>query len=73
MPHALRAVCVVLSLLWVCTAVADAVVKDLAARTEVHLIQKLTVSLQQLLNGEKRRKAGDPRRLFAIFINRQHQ
>ena len=53
MTHALRAACVVLSLLWVQTAVAEPTVRDLAARTEVHPIQTLTVSVRQFLTGDQ--------------------
>lgn len=53
MTHALRAACLVLSLLWVKAAVAEPTVRDLAARTEVHPIQTLTVSVRQFLTGDQ--------------------
>lgn len=53
MRHALRAACLVHSLLWVQTAVAEPSVRDLAARTEVHPIQTLTVSVRQFLTGDQ--------------------
>ena len=53
MRHAVRAACLVLSLLCVQTAVAEPTVRDLAARTEVHPIQTLTVSVRQFLTGDQ--------------------
>ena len=57
MTRALRAVCVIVGLVWAQSAVADPSLKDLAARTEVRAIETLTLTDQQFLTGDKNGKA----------------
>lgn len=57
MTRALRVVCVVVSFAWAQPAIADPTVKDLAARTEVHPIETLALSVRQFLTGDKNGKA----------------
>jgi dienelactone hydrolase len=57
MTRALRVVCVVVSFAWAQSAIADPSVKDLAARTELHPLETLTLSIRQFLTGDKSGKA----------------
>ena len=57
MTRALRIACVVVSFAWAQSAIADPSVKDLAARTELHPIETLTLSVRQFLTGDKNGKA----------------
>ena len=57
MTRALRVACLVVSLAWAQSAIADPSVKDLAARTELHPIETLALSVRQFLTGDKNGKA----------------
>src|SRR5215813_13560258 len=57
MKRMFSAVWVILGLAWGQAAVADPSLKDLAARTELHPIETLTLSGQQFLTGDKNGKA----------------
>ena len=48
---------VIVVLIWAQSAIADPSVKDLAARTELHPIETLTLSVRQFLTGDKNGKA----------------
>ena len=48
---------VIVVLIWAQSAIADPSVKDLAARTEIHPIETLTLSVRQFLTGDKNGKA----------------
>ena len=57
MTRALRAACVIVGLAWAQSAAADPSLKDLAARTEIHPIETLTLTDRQFLTGDKNGKA----------------
>src|SRR4029450_5674041 len=57
MKRMFSAVWVILGLAWGQPAVADPSLKDLAARTELHPIETLTLSVRQFLTGDKNGKA----------------
>ena len=57
MTQTFRLLSLVLGLVWAQSAAADPSVKDLAARTELHPIETLTVSTRQFLTGDKSAKA----------------
>src|SRR5215813_13062219 len=57
MKRMFSAVWVILGLAWGQPAVADPSLKDLAARTELHPIETLTLSTRQFLTGDKSAKA----------------
>jgi dienelactone hydrolase len=57
MTRALRVACLVVSFAWAQSAIADPSVKDLAARTELHPIETLALSVRQFLTGDKNGKA----------------
>jgi dienelactone hydrolase len=57
MTRALRVACVVVTFAWAQSAIADPSVKDLAARTELHPIETLSLSVRQFLTGDKNGKA----------------
>lgn len=57
MRRALWAACIIVSLAWAQSAVADPSLKDLAARTELRSIETLTLSVRQFLTGDKNGKA----------------
>src|SRR5262245_40980035 len=57
MTQTFRLLSLVLGLVWAQSAAADPSVKDLAARTELHPIETLTLSTRQFLTGDKSGKA----------------
>src|SRR5262249_44459439 len=57
MTQTFRLLSLVLGLVWAQSAAADPSVKDLAARTELHPIETLTLSTRQFLTGDKSAKA----------------
>jgi dienelactone hydrolase len=56
MTGALRAACVIVGLVWAQSALADPSLKDLAARTELRVVETLTLTDQQFLTGDKNGK-----------------
>ena len=56
MTGALRTACVMVGLVWADSAVADPSLKDLAARTELRVVETLTLTDQQFLTGDKMAK-----------------
>jgi len=79
MTQTFRLLSLVLGLVWAQSAAADPSVKDLAARTELHPIETLTLTDQQFLTGDKNGKAvmiagqlrfpqGGPGRLPAVIL-----
>src|SRR5215510_485210 len=57
MTQTFRLLSLVLGLVWAQSAAADPSLKDLAARTELHPIETLTLSVRQFLTGDKNGKA----------------
>lgn len=57
MTRAVRVACVVVSFAWAQSAIAEPSVKDLAARTELHPIETLALTVRQFLTGDKNGKA----------------
>jgi dienelactone hydrolase len=57
MARIFQAVWLFLGLAWAQSAIADPSVKDLAARTELHPIETLALSVRQFLTGDKNGKA----------------
>jgi len=57
MKHILPVASAMVVLIWAQSAIADPSVKDLAARTEIHPIETLTLSVRQFLTGDKTGKA----------------
>jgi hypothetical protein len=56
MTRAVRVACVVVGFAWAQSAIADPSGKDLAARTELHPIETLTLSVRQFLTVDKNGK-----------------